>query len=145
MASKREQVLQAVEALIKAALPNAKVRRNPSTPIRIEGLPGGAVDMYDGDPGEPEVDLSPLTYTYSHRIALSFGGYVSASRTAAEVIDDMQSAVGAAVDADRSLNGLCEFVRTEAPDGEALEIAGAQAGGESQAAIIADYSTRSPL
>lgn len=147
MASNREQVLAAVKALVEAALPNAKVRRNPSTPLRVEGLPGGAVDIYDGDPGDPEIDLGlgePI-YNYSHRIVLSFAGYLSASRTVTEVLDDMFSAVGAAVRADRTLGGRCDYLQAEAPDSEALEIAGGEAGGEAQAAIIADYSTTSPL
>lgn len=147
MASKRELVLQAVVALVEAALPNAKVRRNPSTPLRVEGLPGGAVDIYDGDPGDPEVDvgMSRPIYNYSHRIALAFAGYVSASKTAAEVLDDMMSAIGVAVTADPTLGGLCDYLQTAAPDGEALEVAGAEAGAESEAAIVADYSTASPL
>lgn len=147
MASKREQMLQAVQALVQAALPNAKVRRNPSTPLRIEGLPGGAVDIYDGAPGDPEVDigLGEPVYNYSHRIPLVFGGYVSASKSPEEVLDDMFAAVGAAVRADRTLGGLVEYLQTEAPDTEALEIAGAAAGAEADAVIRADYCTRSPL
>ncbi len=39
MASKRELVLQAVEALLLAALPNAKHLRNKDRPTRTE--PGG--------------------------------------------------------------------------------------------------------
>jgi len=58
--SKREQVIEAIVALVDAALPAAKVERNAAKPERIP--PGGLVIVRDSDPGEPEVILSPLTY-----------------------------------------------------------------------------------
>lgn len=143
MASKREQVLAAVEALVKTALPNADVKRNRDKAFRIG--PGGAVSIEDGEPGEPDVDLSPLTYNYSHRIPLVFGAYESATKTPGQVLDEMQTAVGQAVEANRTLGGLCDFLSTEAPDRGELDIAGAESGGQTAAAIVADYSTSSPL
>lgn len=143
MTSKREQVLVAVKALVQAALPTAAVSRNQDKAAQIG--PGGAVDIRDGDPGEPEIDLSPLSYNYSHAIELVFGAYGSASLTPGQQLDAMQRAVGAAVEADRTLGGLCHFLATAAPDRGELDIAGAESGAQAEAAIIADYSTPSPL
>jgi hypothetical protein len=137
MASAREQVLQALEALVRAALPGADVARSRTATVRLG--PGGAVTLFDGDPGEPEIDLSPLTYNYAHTIPLAFAAGDATS------VDAMQRAVGAAVEADRSLGGLCQFLETTAPDGEALDVAGAESAAQSSAAIVAHYSTRSPL
>ena len=61
MASKRETVLAAAKTLVAAALPGVEVRRNLAKTERIP--PGGLVVIRDGDPGEPEVSLSPLTPT----------------------------------------------------------------------------------
>jgi hypothetical protein len=68
MPAKRETVLAAVTTLIAAALPCAEVKRNPTTAKRIHA--GGFLTVRDGDPGEPEVSLSPPVYVYSHRIAI---------------------------------------------------------------------------
>lgn len=137
MASKREQVLQAIVALVQAALPTADVQRNRSSPVRVGA--GGAVTILDGDPGEPEVDLCPLTYNYSHGVPLAFAGASMAA------VDDMMRAVGAAVEADRTLGGLCHFLETVAPDGEPLDAAGAEAAAQAEAGLRAEYSTSSPL
>ena len=143
MTSKREQVAAALEALVTAALPSATVTRNQAKADEIPA--GGAVDISDGDPGEPEVDLSPLVYNYSHPFGLLFGALQTASLTAGQALDAMQVAVGSAVEADRTLGGLVEWLETTAPDRGDLDIAGAESGAASEAAIIAYYSTPSPL
>ncbi|SFH04307.1 hypothetical protein SAMN05192565_1271, partial [Methylobacterium gossipiicola] len=53
MSSTREQVIQAVAALVKGALPKADHYRNEE---KQKAIPvGGYVNVDDGDPGEPEV------------------------------------------------------------------------------------------
>ena len=143
MSSKRETVLAAVETLIQTALPHADIARN-RTKAKSVG-PGGTVLIEDGEPGDPEVDLCPLNYTYSHRIPLTIGAYESASLTPEQVLDTMQQAIGAAVAADRTLGGLCEWLEPEAPDSFALDVVGAVSGRWSTPAIIAVYSTPNPL
>lgn len=137
MPSKREQVLQAVEALVQAALPTADVGRNRTSPVRLTA--GGAVTIRDGDPGDPEVDLSPLRYNYSHGIPLAFAAETPAA------LDAMMQAVGAAVLADRTLGGLCEYLEAVAPDGESLDAGGAEAAAQAEAGLMAHYATASPL
>ena len=143
MTSKREQVGAAIEALVAAALPAATVTRNRTKADEIPA--GGAVDISDGDPGEPEVELSPLTYNYSHPFGLLFGTERSVSLTAGERLDAMHVSVGAAVEANRTLGGLVDWLETTAPDRGDMDIAGAESGAASEAAIIAYYSTPSPL
>ena len=143
MTSKREQVGVAIEALVIAALPDATVTRNRTKADEIPAA--GAVDISDGDPGEPEVDLSPLNYNYSHPFGLLFGALPTASLTAGEALDAMHVAVGSVVEANRTLGGLVDWLETTAPDRGDLDIAGAESGAASEAAIIAYYSTPSPL
>jgi len=143
LASKREQVIEAVKALVASALPNAEVKRNLDKPERIP--PGGLVIVRDGDPGEPDVLLSPLTYVYEHRIPLELAAFPSSTLTREEALDQMLSDIGAAVAADRTLGGLCEFLETEAPVTDDLETAGAASGRWADAAIVASYSTTNPL
>jgi hypothetical protein len=143
MASRREEVLDAIKSLIVGALPNVEVKRNLDKPERIP--PGGLVIVRDGDPGEPEVLLSPLTYVYEHRVPIEIAAFASASLTREQVLDQMLVAIGAAVEADRTLGGLSDFIETEAPTSDDLETAGAISGRWADAAIIASYATANPL
>lgn len=143
MASKREQVIEAIVALIATALPNAEVKRNLDKPERIP--PGGLAIVRDGDPGEPDVLLSPLTYVYEHRVPIELAAFASGTMTREQALDQMFADIGAAVQADRMLGGLCEFLETEAPASDDLETAGAISGRWAEAALIAAYSTANPL
>jgi hypothetical protein len=141
--SKREQVIEAVVALIDAALPAAKVERNAAKPERIP--PGGLAIVRDGDPGEPDVLLSPLTYLYTHRVPIEIAARESGPQSREQVLDAMLAAIGAAVAADRTLGGLCDFIEAEAPATADIEAAGALPGRWADAAIVATYGTSDPL
>lgn len=143
MSSKREQVLDAVKALLASALPDADVKRNQAKPERIP--PGGLVVIRDGDPGEPEVMLSPLVYVYSHRIPIELAAYETSSQLSEQVLDDMLGAIGVVVSGDRTLGGLCDFIEAQAPSTDDVETAGARAGRWADTAIVAVYGTPDPL
>jgi hypothetical protein len=142
MSSKREQVLQAVLALVAGALPGAEVKRNLAKPERIPA--GGLVIIRDGDPGEPEIMLSPLTYIYTHRIPIEAAVYNAASPNE-QALDAIFGPIGSAVAGNRTLGGLCDFIEAEAPATADVETAGAVAGRWADAAIVAVYSTPDPL
>jgi len=137
MSSRRDEVLAEIETRLTAALPGVDFGRNREFPTRIG--PAGALVMMDGDPGDAEVDLSPPSYTYQHRVPLIF----SAPNRAA--LEAQFAAVRALVEADRFLGGLCNWLETEAPLTSDIESATADAGIEAGAALIAEYSTPSPL
>lgn len=143
MSSTREQVLDAIKALLSTALPNADVRRNLAKPERIP--PGGLVVVRDGDPGDPEVMLSPLVYVYSHRIPIELAAYETSSQSPEQVLDEMLGSIGVAVSGDRTLGGLCDFIEAQAPATDDVETAGARAGRWADAAIVAIYGTPDPL
>jgi hypothetical protein len=143
MASKRETVLAAVRSLVAAALPGAEVKRNLAKAERIP--PGGLVVIRDGDPGEPEVSLSPLTYLYSHRIPLEIAAYEGATLTREQVVDAMTGAIGAAVMVNRTLGGLCDWIEAEAPVTDDIEALGASPGRFADLAILVVYATIDPL
>jgi hypothetical protein len=93
MPSKRETVLGAVKALVVAALSGAEVKRNLAKPERIP--PGGLVVIRDGEPGEPDVTLSPVSYLYTHRIPVEIAAFESAALTREQVLDEMLAATAA--------------------------------------------------
>ncbi|MET4683688.1 hypothetical protein [Brevundimonas faecalis] len=142
MASKREEVVQAVDAMLKAALPHAEHRRDQPLPKRPD--PGGTVILHDGDPGEPEVTLSPLLYTYEHEIELEVLGPIgSAARH--ELLDQMLQAIGERIETDRSLGGLAEWLEPGAPLTDDIVLDNAEPVRGAQLTILAVYSTPNPL
>jgi hypothetical protein len=143
MASRREEVLEALLALIATALPAAKVERNTAKPERIPV--GGLVIVRDGDPGDPEATLSPLTYTYTHRIPIEIAVLPAAPLSREETLDQMLRALGEAVESNRTLGGLCDFLEPEAPSTDDLEATGTVVGRWASAVILATYATPNPL
>ena len=143
MASKRETVLLALQAALQAQLPaGAVLERNAMLPSRI-GAEGAAI-LRDGDPGQPEVTLSPLTYHYEHRAEVDLLVDDQAGQRDA-IFDALARALGAAVEADRTLGGLCDWVEAEAPAPLALVIEGGEGLKAATVAVVLHYATPSPL
>lgn len=136
-------MLDAIHTLVASALPGAEVKRNFAKPERVP--PGGLAIIRDGDPGEPEVTLSPLTYIYTHRIPIEIAAYETSSETRERVLDDMLAAIGATIASNRTLGGLCDFIEAEAPVTEDAETAGARAVRWADVSIVAIYGTADPL
>jgi len=64
MSTTREAILTALTDLLRA-IPQASVLRGEVLPERVPTA--GLMILRDGDPGEPQVTLSPLAYHYQHR------------------------------------------------------------------------------
>lgn len=143
MTSKREAVLSAIRSLVATALPAADVKRNLAKPDRIP--PGGLIVIRDGDPGEPDVTLSPLSYLYSHRVLVEIAAFEGASTTREQALDAMMRAIGAAIVANRTLGGLADWIEAEAPASGDAETAGSQPARFADLAIVAVYATPDPL
>ena len=138
--SKRLDVLNAIKALVIAALPGAEVvglDEQEGEPARVSA--GGRVEIYAGEPGEPEMDLSPLTYNYAHAIPVQVLMPNEAALDAALV------AIGTSIEADRQLGGLCEWLDATAPNTENVRDEGTKAVRFAPLAITALYSSLSPL
>src|SRR5690606_2303289 len=103
MPTPRETTLAAL--LVRLQTLAAVVLRDEVLPERIP--PAGLIILRDGQPGEPEVTLSPLRYHYQHRAELEV--VVQAVNDRATAFDSLIAAIGAALDADRTLGGLCDW------------------------------------
>lgn len=136
----RLQVLAAVKALVQAAVPAADVRGMSTDEAKpVEVGPDGMVIVRSGDPGQPDIDLSPPAYNYDHTIPIELGAYSK------DVLIAMIVAIGASILADRHLGGLCTWLDAEAPtDGES-DSSGASPMGWAEFPIIASYTTSNPL
>jgi hypothetical protein len=123
MPSKREEVLQALLARLQT-VPLVKVERNRLRPERLP--PEGLIILRDGDVGEPEILLSPLSYVWTH-------------------LDDLLMAIATALTADPTLGGLVDLIDVGAPD---FDAAAPEGGADVKAAIVSVrliYETAHPL
>ena len=139
MPSKRETILAAVHAQLETL--TAPVLRGDVLPERIPTT--GLIILRDGKPGEPEVTLSPLTYFYEHRAELEVVIQAGTGRDA--LFDTLAADIGAALTADRTLGGLCDWVEAEAPEPVDLPIEGAAALKAAVITIVLHYATSDPL
>jgi hypothetical protein len=143
MASKRETVISAVLALVENLPGDVTVKRNEPKPQSLP--PGGLAILRDGDPGEPTVDLSPLRYNFQHRIPLEVAFADQPGMTRDEAFDAFLVSLGAAVEGDRGLGGLCDWLDVEAPEADEADIAGAESAKWADVFIVAQYATSNPL
>lgn len=118
----REFILQTLFDVLKA-IPDVTVLRNEVLPEKIPA--GGLIILRDGDPGEPEILLSPLSYYWQHRAVVEavVQGGDQASRDLA--LDSLYSKIALALAIDSTLGGLCDRVIPQAPDSTDVAIEGA--------------------
>ena len=140
MPSPRETILTALADLLRT-VPHVPVLRGEVLPERIP--PSGLMILRDGNPGEPGVTLSPLIYHYQHRAELEV--IVQAGEERDARFDRLVGRIGAAVSADRSLRGLCDWVEAEAPEPVDLAVEGSAAIKAAIITIILHYAVGDPL
>lgn len=138
MPTTRETILTALHARLSTL---------PATALRGEVLPEripaeGLLILRDGEPGEPEVTLSPLRYHYQHRAEIE-AIVQTADRDAA--FDRLCANIGAALTANRTLGGLCDWVEAEAPRPVDLAVEGAAALKAALIPVVLHYATGDPL
>jgi len=139
MPTLRETILAALHTRL-SALP-ATALRGDVLPERIPAT--GLTILRDGNPGEPEVTLSPLTWFYQHRAELEVVIQAGSGRDA--LFDALTADIGAALAADRTLGGLCDWVEAEAPEPVDLPIEGAAALKAAVIIVVLHYATTDPL
>lgn len=138
MPTPRETILAALHARLSAL---------PATALRGDVLPDrvpteGLLILRDGEPGEPEVTLSPLAYHYQHRAEIEA---VVQGPDRDGAFDILCASIGTALATDRTLGGLCEWVEAEAPQPVDLPIEGAASLKAAVIPVVMHYSTADPL
>ena len=139
MPTTRENILAALHARLQPLA--ATVLRDEVLPERIP--PAGLIILRDGQPGEPEVTLSPLRYHYQHRAELEV--IVQASGNRATAFDVLIASIGTALATDRTFGGLCDWVEAEAPASVDLPVDGAVSLKAAVITVVLHYTTADPL
>ena len=138
MPTSRETILAALHARL-SALP-ATVLRGEVLPERVPAA--GLLILRDGEPGEPEVTLSPLNYHYQHRAEIE-AVVQGTGREAA--FDTLTASIGTALAADRTLGGLCDWIETDAPEPADLAVEGAPSIRAAVLILNLHYTSNDPL
>ena len=139
MPSKRELVLQALHARL-TGVPLAKVERNRLRPERIP--PEGLIILRDGEIGEAEVLLSPLSYVWTHAARIEV---FSASGDPDAHLDTLLTSIATILGVDPALGGEIDQMEIGAPD---FDGAAPEGGLDVKAAIVPVrliYETAHPL
>ena len=140
MPTPRETILTALADLLRT-VPHVPVLRGEVLPERIP--PSGLMILRDGNPGAPGVTLSPLMYHYQHRAEVEVIVQTGEGRDAR--FDRLIGRIGAALAADRTLRGLCDWVEAEAPEPVDLPVEGGAAIKAAVMSVVLHYSTNDPL
>ncbi len=143
MTSKREQALAGLFLCLNDTVTGASVLRNDLLPTKVPAE--GLFILRDGDPGEPEVTLSPTRYHYQHRAeieALVQHGD-QAQRDAA--LDDLLGILAQALDGQTDLGGLVDYLHIQTPEFLSETVEGAPTIKAAVVPIILEYSTTNPL
>uniref|UniRef100_UPI004047D111 acyl-CoA transferase n=1 Tax=Yoonia sp. TaxID=2212373 RepID=UPI004047D111 len=138
MSTPRETILTALHARLSAL--TATSLRGEVLPERVPA--DGLLIMRDGDPGDPEVTLSPLRYHYQHRAEIE-AVVQGTDRDAA--FDTLTASIAAAIAADRTLGGLCDWIEAEAPRPVDLPVEGAASLKAAVISVVLHYSTADAL
>ncbi|TKZ20808.1 acyl-CoA transferase [Shimia litoralis] len=134
----RETILSALHARLSAL--SATALRGEVLPERVPA--DGLLILRDGDPGEPEVTLSPLAYHYQHRAEIE-AVVQGANRDGA--FDALCASVGEAIAIDRTLGGLCDWIEADAPQPVDLPVEGAASYKAGVILLTLIYTTSDPL
>ena len=138
--STREAILAALFTSLQTII-GPKVLRNDVLPQRIPA--GGILILRDGDPGEPEVTLSPLTYHYEHRAEIEVLVQQKTNQDAA--FDTLTAAIGTKIESNRTLGVLCDWCEGLAPAPVELNLEGGEPMKAAVVPVMLVYSTTHPL
>ena len=141
MTTKRETVLSVLLTTLQGIGGGVTILRNEVLPERIPAA--GLLILRDGQPGEPEVTLSPLRYHWQHRAEIEVFARGASGLDAA--FDALAEKVGQAITADRTLGGRCDWIENDAPEPVDLAVDGAAGIKAAVLILTLHYTSNDPL
>lgn len=140
MSSKLETILQALQANLET-IPDVTVARGEVLPVGVSR--DGLIILRDGDPGEPEVTISPLRYHYEHRAAIEL--FVPGTADRDTLFDDLRMLIGTLITSNRTLGGLLDWIEAEAAEPTDLPFDGADTMKAATIPVVLHFWTSDPL
>jgi hypothetical protein len=141
--SQRENAIAALFAVLGELSLGATVKRNAALPERVSDQ--AMAILRDGEMGEPEVSLSPLTYHWQHQVAIElFVADPDASARDARM-DGLLVELATLIEADRTLGGVIEYAEIGPPKFDELAPEGTGGIKACLLTVVLHYSSAGPL
>jgi hypothetical protein len=141
--SQREQAIGALFAVLGQLSLGATVKRNAALPERVTDQ--AMAILRDGEMGEPDVSLSPLTYHWQHQVGIEL--FVADPDAAARDarMDGLLMELGTLIEADRTLDGVIEYAEIGPPKFDELAPEGSSGIKACLLPVVLHYSSPGSL
>ena len=141
--SQRENAIGALFAVLGQLSLGTTVKRNAALPERIADH--AMAILRDGEMGEPEVSLSPLTYHWQHQVAIELFVADPDASTRDSRMDGLLTELASLIEADRTLAGVVEYAEIGQPKFDELAPEGSGGIKACLLPVLLHYSSAGPL
>ena len=141
--SQRENAIGALFAVLGQLSLGTTVKRNAALPERIADH--AMTILRDGEMGEPEVSLSPLTYHWQHQVAIELFVADPDTSTRDSRMDGLLTELAFLIEADRTLAGVVEYAEIGQPKFDELAPEGTSGIKACLLPVVLHYSSAGPL
>lgn len=141
--SQRENAIGALFAVLGQLSLGTTVKRNAALPERIADH--AMAILRDGEMGEPEVSLSPLTYHWQHQVAIELFVADSDASTRDSRMDGLLTELASLIEAERTLAGVVEYAEIGQPKFDELAPEGTSGIKACLLPVVLHYSSAGPL
>ena len=141
--SQRENAIGALFAVLGQLSLGTMVKRNAALPERIADH--AMTILRDGEMGEPEVSLSPLTYHWQHQVAIELFVADPDASTRDARMDGLLTELATLIETDRTLAGVVEYAEIGQPKFDELAPEGTSGIKACLLHVVLHYSSAGPL
>lgn len=141
--SQRENAIGALFAVLGQLSLGTMVKRNAALPERIADH--AMAILRDGEMGEPEVSLSPLTYHWQHQVAIELFVADPDASTRDARMDGLLTELATLIETDRTLAGVVEYAEIGQPKFDELAPEGTSGIKACLLPVVLHYSSAGPL
>ena len=141
--SQRENAIGALFAVLGQLSLGTMVKRNAALPERIADH--AMAILRDGEMGEPEVSLSPLTYHWQHQVAIELFVADPDTSTRDARMDGLLTELATLIETDRTLAGVVEYAEIGQPKFDELAPDGTSGIKACLLPVVLHYSSAGPL
>ena len=141
--SQRENAIGALFSVLGQLSLGTMVKRNAALPERIADH--AMAILRDGEMGEPEVSLSPLTYHWQHQVAIELFVADPDASTRDSRMDGLLTELATLIETDRTLAGVVEYAEIGQPKFDELAPEGTSGIEACLLPVILHYSSSGSL
>ncbi len=141
--SQRESAIGALFAVLGQMSLGVMTKRNASLPERLSEH--AMAVLRDGEMGEPEVSLSPVTYHWQHQVAIELFVADPDASERDKRMDGLLVELAALIEADRTLGGVIEYAEISPPKFDELAPDGVSGIKACLLPVVLHYSSSGPL